>query len=457
MSWISLITNSDAGDVYQVDPGQWPYRRLNVSADSLVNDRFESVENLSDDKLSQLNQILEELKNTMNYFEMPETEIEFDPNINLGEIVWALNAIRPTPPDESEYDLPAVEAPESLDLPAFTGTKPSADLTPPTNTFNYTESQYDSALVELLKTKLYSNVDEGGSGLGSAVEEAIYERGRERLRTQYEDTHTKITRQMATSGFKLPYGAAMAMVKSNNNTYNRALDDLNRDIVVKEAELAQTNTHFMIEKSIAFEQVMQNTWHQYRTRMMEAARQQLLAAISLYEAIIKKYTAEADVYRSEAQAHDTLVRAAVSEFTARVDRSRLIIEAAVERVKAIVQVYVSQIEAYKADVDAEKADLLGQVELAKQKAEIAKMGAEVDIKEAEINLQAYLQRYNLDIESLKNVAGYLTQIAASALNAINASAQVGASASDSYSSTESYQESVSNSYGIDVFLSQDTE
>ena len=115
------------------------------------------------------------------YPEAPDFEIPADP----GDV-----------PDVSVPDLPAVPsyelafasdpgrtlalppAPELSALPTFEGEMPVNDLTPPDNLYLYGEVPYQSELKDELYQKIRDDLEAGGTGLGSDVEEAIWDRAK---------------------------------------------------------------------------------------------------------------------------------------------------------------------------------------------------------------------------------------------------------------------------------------
>jgi hypothetical protein len=440
-------------DVYKVNPGLWPNTDLSNNAKQLVNEKFDFVQGLAEEQLTSLRQIIGEMQAVLDALNLPTINIDIDLPTEIADLTVILDSMRPTPPSSSDLVLPPTESPPELRLPSFEGARPTADLTPPDTEFRFTNEHYESAIVEQLKAKFSSEIEAGGSGLSVAVENAIYERARERLRLEKEGNLLQVDRQF--KGFNLPSGLYVALRQEAANVMNRALADLDRDILVKQAELAQSNTHFMIERAVAFEQVLISEDTAYKARALEAAKETVTLALAVFEAILKKYSVEADMYKADAQVYETLVKAAVQAFTAQMDRLKMILEYNVQRIKAVVDVYKAQVEAYRADIEAQKARIEAEVAVLDARIKLAVARADMAIKQAELNLQAYMSRYQFYIEALKTLANVTSQLVASALSGVNASASIGVDSRESFSTSKDYNQSVSNSASVSENYSPD--
>ena len=433
-------------EIYQVDPTKWPNTDLSNNATILVNEKFDFVQGLAEEQLTNLRQIINDMQAVLDALNLPTIDIDIDLPTEIADLTAILDAMRPIPPSSSDLVLPAIESPPELQLPSFEGVRPSADLTPPEAEFTFTNEHYESALVEQLKEKFFAEINAGGSGLSAEVEGAIYERAKERLRIEKENNLTQIDRQF--KGFNLPSGLYVALRQEAANVLNRSLADLGRDILVKQAELAQSNTHFMIERAVAFEQVLISEDVAYKTRALEAAKETVTLALAVFESILKKYSVEADVYKADAQVYETLVKAEVQAFTAQMERLKMILEYNVQRIKAVVDVYKAQVDAYRADIEAQKTRIEAEIAVVDARTKLAVARAEIAIKQAELNLQSYMTRYQFYIEALKTLANVTSQLVASALSGVNASASIGVDSRESFTTSKDYRESVDNSANL---------
>lgn len=208
-----------------------------------------------------------------------------------------------------------IPSPVAVVVPDFGEALPAYTLQVPTTQFAYVEPEYTSALKDALATKLKSDVENGGTGLSSAVEDAIWERTRERDNRDYEDAVDKVNSLWAGKGFSLPNGVLAELQQ------DLAIDDRNqrtersRDILIKQAELAQANTHFAITSSLGLEQLELNHANQIYNRALEAEKSVVEFGIAYHNLKIADYNAQLDRYKAQAV-----------EVTARLDAEKLRLE-----------------------------------------------------------------------------------------------------------------------------------
>jgi hypothetical protein len=216
-----------------------------------------------------------------------------DTNISLG----AFNYIEPTKPTDLDVTIPA--APEISGTYTFEGQKPSIKLNPPTTIFSYGENPYTSDLLELLKEKLFSNLQSGGTGLGADVEDAIWNRMKDRRRIAFEEEIEKL--ESINSGFMRPTGPMMASRAKLTTAYIRELANDSREIAIEQARLAQANTQFIMQNAAAIEQILIGYANSMAERGYNAAVYTCEYAIKLFSSYVAGYNAERDMYLAEAQ------------------------------------------------------------------------------------------------------------------------------------------------------------
>ncbi len=203
-----------------------------------------------------------------------------------------INAITPTEtvPDKltniGDYTIPS---PPAITIADFGLPVPAYDLTVPDIEFSYVETEYTSALKTALAAKLLSDVQNGGSGLSEEVEDAIWERTRDRDNRDYEEAATKLDSRWAGKGFSLPDGTLPELhqdliVDDRNQRLERS-----RDILIKQAELAQLNTHFAITSSLSLEQLEIAHANEVANRAMEVSKSTMELGIAFYNLKIGDY------------------------------------------------------------------------------------------------------------------------------------------------------------------------
>ena len=106
--------------------------------------------------------------------EMPSVTTDFDipakPSVTL-----------PAVPSFADLVIPAAP---TVQTPTFEATAPIIDLMAPSSTFAYNEEQYQTDLKTAIEDRLFTLLTDGGTGLGEEVEDAIWERARNRVEAQ---------------------------------------------------------------------------------------------------------------------------------------------------------------------------------------------------------------------------------------------------------------------------------
>lgn len=276
---------------------------------------------------------------------------------------------------------------ETLDLniAAFNqllGTAPTV----PANNFAFTEIPYSSNLLTDLRAQLLAWVDGKSTGILPSVEQAIYDRGRAREAVASNRKAQEAVRQFAMRGFPKPPGALSLEIQDAAQAAQNNDISLNRDIIIKQAELEQSNRRFSMEQSWKMEEGMIAYTNQQMQRALDKAR-------VLQQFIIDTFQQQVAEYGVQTQAYSARVGAETA--------------------------------AFKAKTDMQVAE------------------ANVRMEAARIQLQTFIQEVTLTVEALKAGATVSAQLAASALSAM----QVQASVQDHTQTSSSNQSSIQASVG----------
>ena len=305
----------------------------------------------------------------------------------------------------TDVSLPAINTYDLGSLPI----KPTlAGIADPAINFTYTEDPYVSELLTALKAKLLSDLNAGGIGLSSAVENEIYDREEERDIRQLSDEIDRISTRWSESGFSMPDGVLTAMTSWANIEYQNKKSDKSRKIAEDSERLGIENIHFTIEKSTTLEQVLMGFNAASNKNKIDSATAIMEAGIKIFESQIKKNLADVDLYKAEAQAYEANAKA----------------------LGAIAGVDVALYEA-QTNYNVARSNIL--------------------VKEIDLQIKQLEVQLNITNDIAKSVADVASRLAAGAMSAVNASASIGWSGSDSnsvsngstYSMISSGSESVS--------------
>jgi hypothetical protein len=422
-----------------------------------------------------------------------------------------LNDARPTAPEDSEYPTRPTEPtmqnfdfPESPDytipdaptlteitIPEFIdGTIVGISSSLPIMGFDVpsvaeisTTAATEDSLIQTIRSRLESNVLNGGTMLNPLVEADIWNRDLERHDQALQDAVDKVTSQWAKFGFDAPDGLlAGSIIALNNEHMNKRLDR-SREISVKQAELEQTGLFKSLELGISLENILMTSQNEYAKRVLEAAKATADVTIEIFKQRVAQYNALLDAFKTDAAVYKTTIEAEMARVEAyrarimglqaiagidetrvkiytakmagleqlvniyntevktvaakyeaekqKIDRYKVQVEAYAATIDGITKKYLGEVDGYKAYIQSWVAASDSQTKLIDVKARTEMAELEATIKEWEIQLKLIQEATNVKLEALKTVAQVSSNLAAGALSAIHASV------SDSYQN--SYQ------------------
>lgn len=307
---------------------------------------------------------------------------DYPPPLDIGEI--------PPVPLLTDFDIPPMPP---IHIPAWDTTAPEITIEPLEIYFNWTESPYVSDLKDKLYAKLVGFVVDGGTGLGEDIEDALWQRARDRQLVPREKTYTEAEQYFSARGYILPPGALSGRLLEAAQEQNRLDEQINYEIMVEQARLAFDMTKFTLTSSLQMEQQLMNYCNQVNQRGLEAAKTSIEAAVQIQNAKIAYFNLLLDKYKTEAAVFETRLRAALAEVE--------IYKTQIQALSLITEIDKSRVEAYKAQlqgisllVDVYKSRLQAvqiKTEIEKLKIEIFRL--EVESYVAQVN--AKVAEYSL--------------------------------------------------------------
>ena len=330
--------------------------------------------------------------------------------------------IVPEPPQLLERigDAPTIrdrdepEAPQ-IDLPVFSSMAPDAPGAAPQNlntelVRSYRENapvfiaalegQLDARMEKInpefrsqmavLEGKLRSFIVDQGTALRPEVENAIYERSRDKTSAEFRRARESSYSDAAKRGLTLPDGAAFSAVRQARLAGADANARASVEIAVKQAELEQQNIQFAITTSSQLRATVLQasiSYHQalvsINGQAVDVAKAVVNNIVEMFNATVRVYSAKVDAYKAEVSVYEAHVRAIATKIE--------IYRAKIAAMQALVQVDVARIDAYKSGIEALQAiagiyrsqidSLVAQAGIEKLK--IDAFGAEVEAYRAE--------------------------------------------------------------------------
>lgn len=331
------------------------------------------------------------------------------PTVNYGSAptVPALSEV--TVPDAPTLSFPAAPTQLTINTVTFGGlnlredwlTKledmPTLDLLAPTP-YSYARGpEYASALLDSLKSTLNLRM-QGGTGLPAAVEQAIWDRARDRETEIGLANQAEVMRQSEALGFQLPPGVLAAQLRGAQQDYHNKLSGLSRDVMVKQAELEQQNLKDTIAAGMQLEAQLIDYSFKLEQIAFETARAYADNAVQVHNANLERFKALLQAYDTYASVYKTIIEAELSKVE--VYKAQLAAEQAkadinkalVEAYKAEIEAGMSQVEIYRAQVSA--AQTLVQLEQAK----IGAAGEQIKAYVAQVNAEtAKVEAYKAQV------------------------------------------------------------
>lgn len=421
---------------------------------SLVTERFELAEQVAIDQIALAGTYLASLSSLFVDAVMPDSDIVYDfQNITLDS---DLASSRPEAPSDAAMSIdvptdPVMGTLLTISIPTIT--IPTYDLVEPGATeLGYTEATYNSDLQAALKIALIDFIENGGTGLGSDVEDALWERGRARQEILNEKVYDEANEFFASRGYTIPPGALGGRLTEALAEQTRADAQLNFEILIEQARLARAQSEHTMNASLTLEGQDKEQFNNIANRTLEAAKVAVQVILDLYNARVAAYVAKIEGSKLTVEAEKIKVDAAVAAnrgmidaYTADIEGFKAKLAAELGIVESIAKVYGFKIAGYEADARVAALDLDAQIKTYQAKIDQANNQTTLSLKEAELTIQSYLGALQLTSDAIKAGGNISAQIAASALSAVNASASLGDSVSRAASSSESDIDTTSDS------------
>ncbi len=226
--------------------------------------------------------------------------------------------------------------------------------------FSYSPgAKYASQLLDNLKATLNARI-QGGTGLAPAVEQAIWDRARDRETTLALAKEQEVLRGAEALGFALPSGVMAGQLADARREYHDKLSGLSRDIAIKQAEMEQANLQQATTLALQLESTLLDDCYKLEMLAFETAKTAADNAIAAHNAAIEHFKALLTGYQAYASAYDTVIKAELNKvevFKALLSAEETkanINRALVERFKAEIDGAMAAVQIYQARVGAAK-------------------------------------------------------------------------------------------------------
>jgi len=331
------------------------------------------------------------------------TNVDFSNGFNIDNLLPSPyqyfdnpNTFFPLPGYAVRPDVTGIGTTPPPEAPTFTFSSlagidlPTDDLLLPTNNFAFYETAYSSILLDPLKAKLLDNLVNGGYGIETADEVALFNRARDREVEAMMSRIDDAGRAMAMRGFPLPPGELSVHIDRAYQEMQNKVSDVSRDITLQRNKLYVENRQFTIEQVKSVEQILIGFHNLVQERAFNVAKATAEFVLTYFNTLVARYNA----------------RLAAAKITSEVQFQRIQTEA--ERARAYIAVFEAQTRAYEANlrrlIDSAKlrVDVYGQdINMVKVQNDAAIAQSNLSVKTLEGTRQLNMQVANLAVETVK--------------------------------------------------------
>ena len=177
--------------------------------------------------------------------------------------------------------------------------------------------RYHSSM-ETMELRL-SQLMAGGSGFSGDVERAVIERAKDRHLGEYRRVRDAAWADAADRGYTLPPGALLSAAAKARQAAADNLARANVELVVKQAEMEQTNLQFAISTSMNLRQSVLAAMLSYHGNLvqingqaLEHAKAVVGMAVEAYNIAVKAFGAKLEAWRAQVALYEVRLKGAMA-------------------------------------------------------------------------------------------------------------------------------------------------
>lgn len=258
----------------------------------------------------------------------------------------------------------------AIDEITFEVDKPQFDAqVPDIADFRFDPATYTPEYLPQVKQAL-DRVFAGGTGLPPEVEQALFERAREREVELGEREVAQATDEWASKGHRFPSGPHARRVDRARREASQKVSQLNREQFISHWQLHLEQLREALTTAVAAEEVLTRLFAEGEQLRFQAARFRLEMAMQVFNAFVSKYNAEATMYQIEAEVYRERLQGEMVKleaYNAQLRGQQLIgelnaqdVQIFSERLRALqinTEIYRARIGAYTAQFEAARTKI----------------------------------------------------------------------------------------------------
>jgi hypothetical protein len=160
----------------------------------------------------------------------------------------------PSIDDLSSLSKPEFEPPDdrygNLFSTLFTGTKNEILSQLDSDWNDFLNQYFPTSLNAAAQAWIEDAILNGGTGIGAPIEEAIYQRGRDRIEMTANAEEDRLGDQFSRLGWPAPPGAISGRIDRIRQEARTRIAEVNRDVTIKAADQEQENVQFAVRMSV---------------------------------------------------------------------------------------------------------------------------------------------------------------------------------------------------------------
>lgn len=269
---------------------------------------------------------------------------------------------------------------------------PTDDLLAPTSNFAFFEAAYQSTLLDPLKAKLLADLTNGGYGIDTADEAALYQRARDR---EAEATTLRVDeagRAMAARGFALPPGELSIHIDRAYQDSQSKLSGVSREIFVDSAKRFVENRRFTITEVRGLETVLLGFHNSVQERALNVARFTQELSILVYNALLARYRLRLDAAKITSDVQLQRVQVDLARAQAAIELFRGEILAYEANLRFLIEPLKLQVDVYRADIESNRALMDGVIARAQLEQKAIETTRNQNIQISDVSIKSVLAK-----------------------------------------------------------------
>lgn len=430
---------------------------------NLINTRFQDTLNRADEMLD----LLVGSGGDGGYLGAMNSAIEAAPSVSVPvpsvstDISLSTSAGGPPTFDAGDlasfptdtYSAPTLSPVPTIDASGLVGaTEPTAINA----VLSWVETAYSSDVYASILTRLLDDLQSGATGLDPVVEQAIYDRARTRQQADRLAEFNRINNLAAELHFQLPSGVLASGLTDYAIGATRQDADIENQIIVTQADLAQKNAQFSMQQAVALEQTLRQVWSDSNNRGLEYKKSAVDLLLRDYAERWRGFVAKIEGQKAYIEAQVENLRGVIESNKSAVEVFREQYQALATRIgavaahnKAVTDVYAAQVDGYAAEQRGLSDENKSKIDALVAKISYAELSVRAASEEAQQKISGYASEQSLREKLANDMATIAAQSVASWASAVNASASFGYSGSESLSESWSHGDSLSESHSYE--------